>query len=90
MTVDPDGGAVWFGFTDAGLLTRTLCEALGAREVARRTIQWVERVDLSADDGALILFHEEDGTSQLDLLSLDLPAREAIIARLQLAGFRHC
>ena len=87
IRVDHDLGAVWFGSADATALTTRVCAALAANVTSRRVIVWVERVDLDTEDGSLALYHDEDGTSHLDLLNLEAPARERVIARLEAAGF---
>jgi hypothetical protein len=87
MWVDDDLGAASFGLTDPATLRARICAALEGKVTSRRVIIWVERVDIDTQDGAMALFHDEDGTSHLDLLSLDVPARERVIARLEAAGF---
>ena len=87
MTVDPDGGVVWFGLADRSALTHAICAALGARTEDRRTILWVERIDLASREGPVVLFHDEDGTSHLELPELDAGARHRVIAQLEAAGF---
>lgn len=87
MTVDPDGRAVRFGLADRSALTAALCAALRAQREDRQTILWVERVDLASVEGPVVLFHDEDGTSHLELPELDASARQRVFALLEAAGF---
>lgn len=87
MRIDPDLGAIWFGSANPAALTAKLRAVLGADIAARRMLIWTERVDLETEEGHLVLFHDEDGSSHLELLSLEASARQRIVARLEAAGF---
>jgi hypothetical protein len=93
MNIDTDEGAVWFGTSDLtsadqAELTSSVCQALGAVVAARKRLVWVERQDLRRESWSVPLFHDEDGSSHLELGHLKPLERACVVARLRESGFR--
>jgi hypothetical protein len=86
MKVNEDRDEIRFLPEDQGALTSRLCALLKAVVENRRFLIWVERVDISSPEGSFPLFHDEDGSSRIDLHHLPQAQRERLIAALQ-AGF---
>jgi len=85
VKVDRDGGAVWFGPIDPEALTAKLCSVLDASAGEPETLVWVRRIDVASPEGTFPLFHDEDGSSHLELHHLDEAVRQRIIAMLSAA-----
>jgi hypothetical protein len=83
MTVDADAGEVWFHADQAAMV----CSALDAEIVNCRTLIWLERLDLRSGTFSLPLFHDEDGTSHLELTHLSVADRAEVLAMFTQAGF---
>ena len=83
LRIDEDGGAVRFAPCDQGALTVRLCGLLDAKVDRRQLLVWVERVDLVSEDGSFPLFHDEDGSSHLELVHLGEDQRQRVISRLR-------
>jgi len=83
MTVDEDGGAVRFMPDDQDALTAKLCSALNASSGQPKTLVWVRRVEIDSPEGSFPLFHDEDGSSHIELHHLDGLQRRRIIELLR-------
>ncbi len=83
MRVDEDGGAVWFVPDDQAALTAKLYSVLNAAAVEPEPLVWVRRVEIVSPEGSFPLFHDEDGTSHVELHHLEELPRQRIISLLQ-------
>jgi hypothetical protein len=87
MWLDADLGAVRFLGGDPANLTSAVCSALNANVAQSRTLVWVERLDLRAGSLTVPLFHDEDGSSHLELAELSAVDRDRVVQMLAEGGF---
>lgn len=83
MRIEEHGGAVWFAPDDQAALTRKLCSVLNATASEPTPLVWVRRVELVSPEGSFPLFHDEDGTSHVELHHLDEIPRQRVISLLK-------
>jgi hypothetical protein len=87
IRLDADGGAVWFQDGDQAELTSEICSALNANVAQSRTLVWVDRLDLRSGSLTFPLFHDEDGSSHLELVELSAADRDRVVRMLVDGGF---